>query len=228
MSSTNDNIHKGHRQRLKDKVRKSGLGILSEHEVLELMLTYTIPYKNTNPIAHELLKVYGSFSNVLDADIEDLKKINGVGEETSLFLSMLPSVFELYKKYKKQSEVYFSTTSKFVEYFRSKYEVGTKEKIYIFCLNYNYKLIKTKEFDGGNINSIMLDIRDFTENLLDKNTYSIILAHTHPDGDPLPSRNDINATKEIMTYCNIFKVKFLDHIIFTDDNYCSFKETKRI
>ena len=91
-------MHGGHRQRLKDKVRQNGLTSLSLHEVLELILTYTIPQKDTNQLAHELIDTYGGFSKVLEADYYDLMKNKGVGEETALFLSMLPRLFDIFKE----------------------------------------------------------------------------------------------------------------------------------
>ena len=87
--SHKDNPHKNHRSRLKNKVRKYGLECLEAHEVLELLLTYTIPRKDTNPIGHDLLDCFGTFSNVIDADYFDLLKVKGIGEESALFFNIL-------------------------------------------------------------------------------------------------------------------------------------------
>ena len=114
------NMHEGHRQRLKDKVRAGGLKVLQDHEVLELLLTYTIPQKDTNPTGHALLSAFGNIANVLNANYKDLTKVKGVGEETALFLSLFPQVFDLYLKEKLDKDVFLRTTSDCINYFRTK------------------------------------------------------------------------------------------------------------
>ena len=84
-------IHSGHRSRLRNRVKKYGLDSLNEHEVLELLLGYAIPRKDTNPLAHNLINYFGSFAKVIDADFYDLLKVKGVGEETALFVKVLSS-----------------------------------------------------------------------------------------------------------------------------------------
>ena len=100
------NPHVGHRQRLKDKVRKADLEILSSHEILELLLTYTIPYKDTNALAHELLQTFCSLDRCIDAHYFDLQKIKGIGEETALFFKVLSNLIDVYKKSKNSDSNY--------------------------------------------------------------------------------------------------------------------------
>ena len=87
MEQEKKHSHAGHRQRFKNKVLETGIEHLPYHEVLEFLLMYAIPQKDVNPLAHELISNFGSFSAVLDADYDQLKKIKGVGHETALFIS---------------------------------------------------------------------------------------------------------------------------------------------
>ena len=100
MNKPKESSHKNHRSRLKTKVKNHGLECLAYHEVLELLLTYTIPRKDTNPTAHKLIEYFGSFSNVLDANYHDLLKVDGVGPESALFLNFLSQLMEMYNKTK--------------------------------------------------------------------------------------------------------------------------------
>ena len=110
MSQELKHNHAGHRQRLKDKVRKTRLTTLAEHEIIELLLTYTIPRKDTNPIAHELLKTFSSIDRVIDANVRDLQKVNGVGEETALFFKILSQLFGVYRQSKENYKDKLLTT----------------------------------------------------------------------------------------------------------------------
>ena len=89
----NKNIHSGHRERLRNAAAKNGINSLEEHQVLELLLTYTIPQKDTNPLAHSLIEKFGSFKNVLDAKPEALLLVKGIGVKTAHFLSTIKQFF---------------------------------------------------------------------------------------------------------------------------------------
>ena len=134
--------HSGHRQRLKNRVKKYGLNSLEEHEVLELMLMYAIPRKNTNHIAHELLNKFGSLSAVIDADINQLKLINGLGEESSFFLTVLRDFLHMYLENKKQTEnIIFKNNQNVINYFRSHFLIKPNETFIGFCLSNKGKLL---------------------------------------------------------------------------------------
>lgn len=217
-----ENIHKGHRQRLKDKVRKNGLSSLSVHEVLELLLTYTIPQKDTNKLSHNLISEFGGIANVLDAGYLELKKAKGVGDETALFLSFLPSLFEIYKANKSDLPTLpVNTTERCVNYFRNNFEIRSNEYLYIVCLNRLSKVIKTIIIEGVNDNKIKIDIRDLTEKINSVNTYAVIMFHTHPHGECKPSVADLDATQNIMYVCGLLNILFCDHIILNEDKYLS-------
>ncbi len=218
---TFNHLHGGHRQRLKDKVRSFGLSALSEHEVLELMLMYSIPYRDTNDLAHRLIDRFGSIAGVLDADRKALKQVTGVGEETALFLSILPQLFSLYKLGKGASKVsYLRNVRNCVDYFRQNFEISNKEVFYIICLDRTYKVIDKHTLDGDNITKVTIDIKRFTEILINPAVSSLVLFHTHPNGKATPSVEDLETTQAIFNLCEMLKVGFCDHIIFNEtDSY---------
>lgn len=223
MKKTYEHHHEGHRQRLKDKVREFGIKALDKHEVLELLLTYTIPMKDTNRLAHELIAKYKSLSNVLEADYYDLKQNKGVGEETALFLSMLPDVFDVFKQDKAESRVYYLNSPRdCIEYFRSNYEVRSHEYLLIVCLNSQGRIIKNIKVPGNSDSNISFDINGLTQQMNDRNVSGVVLFHTHPNGRVAPSEEDISTTFRTFEICHALKISLLDHLIVNDDEYYSF------
>ena len=88
-------IHDGHREKMRRRFLQGGLEPFADHEALELLLYYAIPRRDTNPIAHALMERYGSLAAVLDAPVEDLQKVEGVGESAAVLLKLVP---QLYRK----------------------------------------------------------------------------------------------------------------------------------
>ncbi len=223
MANNFQHLHAGHRQRLKDKVRRSGVKVLSNHEILELLLTYTIPYRDTNELAHMLMTRYGSLAGVLTADFDDLRKVNGVGEETALFLTMMPDVLDVVKNdLIKVKAIKLDTVAKCVSYFRAAFQMKNKENLVIFCLNKLYHLVKTVTMDGSTDANISLDVKKICGEVNDPNIASVVLMHTHPHGTAMPSEADICATKNLVFMCYLMGIRVQDHIIFADDGHFSF------
>ncbi|MBR2969937.1 MAG: RadC family protein [Clostridia bacterium] len=222
-SDSQDNPHIGHRQRLKNKVRKADLEILSPHEMIELLLTYTIPYKDTNPLAHEMLKIYGSIDKCIDANYTDLQKIKGIGEETALFFKVLSNLFDIYKKSKDSNNNYtISNTADGVRYFRKHYSIKLVETFIIFGLSKTRRIVCSCEVKGADDTSINIDMKRLTDILSMENVYSIFVVHTHPNGDPKPSQEDILATEKIYNACIALNVSLDDHVIISEDSHYSF------
>ena len=215
--------HKGHRQRLKNKALESGVECWPHHEVLELILTYTIPYKDVNPLAHELIEQFGSLGNVLDAGYEHLRKINGVGHETALFLSLLPDIFDKYNASKQIDAVYMDTPYKCVQYFKSISHVKNYEEFIVFCLDNKKRLVKTIKMNSGKSSNVSFSLNNFSNQIAFPANKSIIVMHSHPGGDANPTMQDIKATRQLIATCLSVGVAIDDHIIVSDNNEFSFK-----
>ena len=91
-NTAKENSHSGHRVRLKQRFLSEGLDAFNEHQILELLLFYTIPLKDTNEIAHDLIKTFGSLSRVFDAHPKELQKVHGISEHSSTLISMIPQL----------------------------------------------------------------------------------------------------------------------------------------
>ena len=215
-------IHSGHRKRLRDKINTLGIENTPEHEVLELLLTYVIPRKDTNPLAHNILNVYGNLSGVLDASKTDLAKIKGVGAETAQFLTMLPEVFNVYRKSKNKNEnKILKNVDDCVKFFRSNFETKRTEVFYAIGLNATGKIVKIYQSSNHDSSSVVVDIKHFIYNIISDNVASIVMFHTHPTGNVQPSRADIDATRELYDVCKLLNMDLVDHIIFNETEHFS-------
>lgn len=216
-------LHKGHRQRLKQRALLVGADRIEVHELLELMLTYTIPYKDVNPLAHRLLQKYGSFNAVLDAGYDDLITMDGIGHETALFLSLFPSILYRYKG-ERRLEPVLATPTAVAEYFKSKYRTGAFEDFYLFCLDGGFRLKKTVVINGNKTSSITFNSNLISSQLANCRAAYLVILHSHTIGDLRPSKADLVATKRIVGISYMMGCNVMDHLIMnTTGEYYSFK-----
>ena len=223
MINKKTNAHEGHRQRMQEKIAKYGLRSLAPHELLEYLLWFTIPRKDTNPIGHNLLNKYGSFANVLNADPKSLKKVNGVGKRTALFLTSLPELFSIYKEsYNNDNIDVLNNVSNCVKFFRSKFEVSKNEEFFIVCLNGMNRVVKYTTICGADDTTIKINPGQFGEFINDKNVVNVVIFHTHPFGEATPSFEDIKTTENLVSICNCINKNLVDHIICSNSSHFSF------
>ena len=221
MVENKGSLHKGHRQRLKNRASKS-LETMPYHEILELLLTYTIPYKDVNPLAHELIARFGSLGGVLDAGYDQLLKCDGVGHETALFLSLLPEIYIKYSSSKHVGRVVLNNVSSCINYFRSIANIKKVEEFYVFCLDAKKRLVKTLTVNGGNASSVSVDLSYFTESVSAEGISSIVIMHIHTGSSIYPTRADLIATKRLVSVCYMLGINVEDHIIVGEQDYYSF------
>ncbi len=225
MSDKKDNIHKNHRNRLKAKVNKFGLECLEYHEILELLLTYTIPRKDTNIIAHDLIDNFNSFANVIDADYHDLMKVDGVGPESALFLNVLSQFMEIYNKSKLEASTYvLNSTDQAVGFFRDSYRIKNYEFMVVACLSKTNRVVKTYLCKGRDETEVTFDLKKIINSINDAGVDSVVLFHTHPNGSVSPSEEDVATTQSFLNMCLINGINLYDHIILNESEHYSFKK----
>lgn len=217
-----DNIHKGHRQRLRDVANKMGINNLPEHQVLELLLSYIIPQKDTNPLAHKLISKFGSLAGVFEADRATLEKVEGIGSVASSFISTLSQIPQIYKTSKIKDKQVISCPSQAIKYFAQAISIDNVEKFYMACLNSRCEVVSTSSFTNGNNNKIIVDIKELVQIVLNTQATGIIICHTHPEGEAKPSKEDIIYTKRLFITMQSMNIKLLDHIILNEKETFSF------
>ena len=218
-------IHDGHREKMRQRFLKSGLDAFADHEALELLLYYAIPRRDTNPIAHALMERYGSLSAVLAAPVEDLKKVEGVGESAAILLKLAPQLYRKAKMSDAEQETILSSVERVGDYLLERFAGEKNEVVYQLCLDRKGKLLVCKKLGEGGVASADLDIRRLVENALLTGASSVVLAHNHPSGVALPSRDDYAATDRAKTALAVVGVALTDHIIVADGDFVSMADS---
>lgn len=210
----------GHRKRLKERFVNCGLDEFNEFNALELLLFYTIPQKDTNPIAHRLIEKFGSFSNVLDAEYDDLITVEGVSEHTATFLKLIPQAARYYQSKKLEVRREFATLQDIGEYLVGKYVGIVKETVYMMLLDNKRCLISCEKVHEGSVSSAAISVRKMAETALTKRAAAVVIAHNHPEGLPIPSTDDLMITKSLKSALFTLEIEFIDHFIVAEDKYC--------
>ena len=223
--------NQGHRERIREKFLKNGIDGFAEYEILELLLTYCIPRKDTKPIAKELLNKFKSLDNVFKADFDKLSAIDGLGKNSIAFLKLigdLPSI--IYKDELKNKKLIDKETLKIsnkdilLKYLRNKIGYEEIEKFYIIYLSSSNEVIEFEENSVGTLDRSSVYPREIYKKVINLNAKSIILAHNHPSDNITPSKSDIELTNEIAKGLKNFGALLIEHIIITKNSYFSFLE----
>ena len=217
-------IHDGHREKMRRRFQETGLEGFADHEALELLLYYAIPRRDTNELAHRLLARYGSLSALLQAPIEDLRRVEGVGESAAVLLKLVPAF--VYKAQRSAGqETVLNSTEKAGRYLLSCFAGERNEVIYQLCLDRKGKLLACKRLSEGGSAAAELNIRRLVENALLSSASAVILSHNHPSGIALPSREDYTTTRRVQEALATIGVELLDHIIVAEDDYVSLADS---
>ncbi len=222
-----ENPHKGHRIKVRNRYYETGFNGMADHNVLEMLLFFGIPFKDTNEISHELISRFGSFSAVLEADVKDLVTVKGMTENAACLITMILPLYKRYMEDISKRKPEFVSKEELAEFIRSLFLDTNDERIYALAYDSSRRYIGYRNIGDGDITSSRVDIRKLTSFVLENNATGIILAHNHPHGIALPSREDINFTKYVYKILEALKVRLLDHIIVNESDYMSMVETMR-
>ena len=216
-----ESIHKGHRKRLKERFRAEGLDRFDEIQVLELLLFYAIPQKDTNPLAHALLDRFGTLDQVLDASVEELEKVAGIKENASTLLSLITAMARYYMVARTTKNEILRSVNACGDYLMHHFYGRRNEMVYALCLDAKCKVLCCREVGEGSVNSASVSIRRIVEVALSVNATTVVLAHNHPSGIALPSGEDVQTTRRLAAALDAVDIALADHIIVADDDYVS-------
>lgn len=215
-NSDNKNLHAGHRSRVKQNVLNNGFSQLEEYQLLELLLFYSIPRNDTNDLAHKLIDEFGSLGEVLSADINLLKKLDGVGESTALMLAAMGEAHRRANKKVVRKRV-FKTTESVKELAVAALENEKTEKALLFCFGKDYRLKRQVVVCEGDEFSTSIETRKIVSNIMDSDSSFAVIAHNHPVGDNSPSGSDIDSTRAISVLLRNMGYVLADHIIVSSE-----------
>ncbi|MBQ3566135.1 MAG: DNA repair protein RadC [Oscillospiraceae bacterium] len=218
-----DNVHKGRRERTRQKFLKTGFTGFADHEKLELLLFYAISVKDVNPLAHNLLTKFHTISGVFDASVEQLMQVDGIGENTAILIKLLP---ELSKEYflSKNTRVALDSFDAVCDFFKTQFIGLRNEVIKVACLDDNLRLIACEDIEEGTPGSVYVDIRKLVKFTYFHNSENIIIAHNHPNGDAVPSNDDLKTTADIFKKLKAVGIELVDHIVVAKGQATSIKK----
>ena len=218
-------IHDGHREKMRARFLSAGLESFAPHEALELLLYYAIPRRDTNPIAHALMERYGSLSAVLNAPVEDLQKVEGIGESAAVLIHMVAQLSRKAALNDAAQETILNSSERAGRYLLTVFEGKQREEVYQLCLDRKGKLLACKRRGEGGVSTVMVDIRRVVENAILTSASAVILAHNHPSGIALPSQEDYAVTDQAKAALATIGVALTDHIIVADRDYVSMADS---
>lgn len=215
-------LHSGHRLRVRQRFLREGLEHFADHQVLELLLFYAIPRRDTNPLAHKLLRRYGSLSAVLEANPRDLASVPGLGELAGTFLALLPAVTRRYLQDRANREKpNLGDPEKSRNYLVPLMAGRTEEVFYTLCLDSRCQLLFPALICEGTVNEALISPRLVVEAVVRHKASSVILAHNHPSGNTTPSDADIRITRLLIQALIPLGVRVMDHVIVAGDHVFS-------
>ena len=210
-------IHDGHRKRLIDTVFNGGLDNLSEIQVAEFLLFYVFPRGDVNPLAHKLIDRFGNIANIIDADINELKSIAGIGDVAAKKIIGIGELFNKVNDYRAKRYDVISSTEDLCDYFEEMLRFLTTENFYIVGFDHKFRIVGKKKLtssSSGNVGVTPIMVANFISST---KPAGIVIAHNHPNGFCTPSKQDEESTMKLKNLVESLGVKFVEHIIVGND-----------
>ena len=216
-----EQVHEGHRERMRKQLRQFGMDSLSDVQVLEVLLYYAYARQDTNPMAHALLRRFGSLAGVFEAPVSELVKVPGVGESAAVLIALVPQMERRHLISRAGEQLILSSTALCGQYLVPFFHGAVEEQVYLLCLDAKCKALDCVLVQSGDVNSAGISVRKVLKAALAANATSVVLAHNHPSGVALPSEEDRRATKIVKDALDAVGILLADHIIVADDDFVS-------
>ncbi len=219
-------LHSGHRKRQRELFENLGLDAFADHGVIELLLYYVIPRKDTNLIAHRLINRFESLAGVFEATVEELEKVEGMGHQAALLLNMMSQVSARYMKSRTERSKILINSPELCKYFMNRYYGERSEVVYLATFDARGRFISCHKISEGSVTSASITARTVAEKALADNAVYVVLSHNHVGGYALPSGEDISTTETLYGVLESIGVQLFDHLIFDDgDDYVSMRQS---
>ena len=218
-------IHDGHREKMRRRYLETGMEGFADHEALELLLYYAIPRRDTNPVAHALMDRYDTLTGVLNAPVEDLQKVEGIGESAAILIALVSQLSRKARLADAAQERILNSSERAGTYLLERFSGESREMVYLLCLDRKGKLLACKRVAEGDVSSASLNIRKVVETALLTSASAAILAHNHPSGVALPSAPDEVATRQVRDALATIGVALVDHIVVADRDFVSMSDS---
>ncbi len=214
----------GHRQRLRTRFLQGGPGALQDYELLELLLTFAIPYSDVKPLAKGLIAHFGSFTQVLDASPQALMEVTGLKEYSAILIRLVKACSEYALKSEALKRQAIRSLDNLVEYCRASMGGLPDEQFRVIYLNSQNEIIAEEIVQEGTVNQTVVYPRKVLELALKHKATGLILVHNHPSGNLKPSAADLELTRSLVKASRALNLTVHDHLIISRHGYFSLAE----
>jgi DNA repair protein RadC len=219
----------GHRKRLKESFCRTGLDSFKDYEVVELILTYALAQKDTKPLAKDLLRAFGSLRGIVEAPLEKLTEVKGLGEHSALLFKLIKAASERYLKDRfVKSQNVITSPGDLLSYCQSKMGWLKDEQFRMIYLNTRNQVIEEEVLQEGTVDQTVVYPRKVMESAIRLKATALILVHNHPGGSPYPSPEDRELTRTLTQAARNLQIKVHDHLIIGREGHFSFLENNLI
>ncbi len=214
----------GHRKRLKERFALTGAGGLHDYELVELLLSYSIPHRDTKPYAKRLLAVYKNLQSVLEADLKSLEKLGGLPAQSALHFKAMGDLFRLASREKFKRGRPLAGPGDAAEFLREQIGAKPREVFAVLYVDHRNHLLTYEALQEGTVDHTAVYPREILKKALDLNASGILLAHNHPGGSLEASEGDRQLTRQIVTASRAMGITVHDHLIVTAEGHFSFRQ----
>ena len=213
----------GHRDRLRARFAEKGPDALADYELLELVLFQAIPRRDVKPLAKRLLATFGGLPELMNASAEALQKIDGISENTALFLKTMTALSHRALKAELMNKPVLNSWTRLMDYCTTTMAQETREHFRILFLNKKNELIGDEVQGSGTVDHTPAYPREIMKRALEIGATALILVHNHPSGDSTPSQADIDMTRQVIEAAKPFNIIIHDHVVVSRNGYSSFR-----
>lgn len=220
------NPHDNHRKRVREEFLAHGFDENTPfHKIVEMLLFYCIPRKDTNELAHAVVDKFKTLENLLEASPEELKEIEGIGDNVVAFFKLLTYITGAYRSERIVKRTKFKSLTEITDFLFAKYLNRKTETFAVTTFNNCGGYIAFDIVNDGDVSSVGFSIREVVEVVCKRKASAVIISHNHPGGNALPSPDDIELTQRIINALAQIDVTMIDHIIISEDDYVSLRQS---
>lgn len=196
---------------------------LKDEELLELLLRYS--RDDAGEMARKILERFPNIAVIMEADAEDLSTVEGMDEDTVLLLRLIPELHRRYFLSRSRAQKRLTDSRDYGNYLQPYFYGARDEMVYLLLLDAAGQVLNCRLLAKGSVNATGVPIRRLVQEALTANATGIVLAHNHPCGIALPSKEDVELTLRLREALEIMDLTLLDHIIVADDDFVSLRDS---
>ncbi|MFX4084197.1 RadC family protein [Sphingobium yanoikuyae] len=212
----------GHRARLRQRLAEGGDGLL-DHELIEYLLALAIPRRDTKPLARLLLREFGGIGGLMAADWQAIARVPGMGDTSVAAIKIVQATALRMLRNDVAERPVLGSWQALLDYLRADMAYLHVERVRVLHLNSRNMLIRDENMGDGSIDQAAIYTREVIKRAMELGSAALILVHNHPSGDPSPSKQDIEITRQIVEAGKRLGISVHDHIIIGAQGHSSLR-----